>query len=422
MRDFSGIAQPEIFTLHDLVHRLTLRTGSTPTDRTLAMFSRAIQDAIRGLPGKHDWRYFNRQSRFVSSASVDLSISYDHTGGAHERLVTVTDGALPADASFGELRIGESSYRVMNRITDSLCTLEPDFCLTEDMTGGATWTRRAYQFSREMLKINYVRNITRGLDLSFLPSSLTYTDSYHCTGYPHHFTYQNHNGSFGVSEFILTPSPTLSEVYEVSGTVSPLIPRINYISGTNAAATIDSDTVTSASASFDKSLVGTVFRLSRDSTPPTGYNYEDWYFQAFVVEVTNATTLKLSELIPETVTGRGYSISSPIDAESSVMLEYLEDEAYHQYTKNHDHKTFPIARKVASESLRMAVARDNRISLNSYLWRDSDIWGYIRGGFISSYPCLCDDGDTDTPATTTGFYDDFFQQSNSVDFFDDVFV
>lgn len=384
MRDFSSIAHSEVFTLHDLVHRILLRTSGNPTDRTQAMLARAIQDAVRSLPAKHEWNYFNRQSRLTTSPAVNLAIEYTHTGGAKERLVTATSGVFPPDASMGELLIGDETYRVDTRVSDVAVTLESDFSPRENLTGEATWVRTAYQFSREMVKIKDVRSTQQGYSLTYLaPSDFSAMRGQGwSSGTPTYFTYQNSGGVFGSSDFVLFPAPTSSIDIEVSGTVTPLIPQVNLVSGIKASTT-STNIVTSPNSQWDRRLIGCVFRLGRDEKPPTGFDYDNWEFQAFITEVSDAHTLVLSESAPSTVANRGFSISSPMDLEASVMLEYIEDEAYHQYTKNHNHKSFPMARNVASESLRMAIARDNKVSRNGYLQYPDGAMSHFMGGFYT---------------------------------------
>lgn len=387
MRDFSQIPEPEVFTLHQLVHRLTLRSGSKPTDRTTAMFVRAIQDAMRGLVGKHPWNYFRRNSRFTSSAPVDVTIAYDHTGGTHERLMTITGGtSWPADAALGEIRSGERRYRVHKRITTLQATLEPDFSLTGDLTGDYTWERRAYSFTREIEKTHYLHNLTLDRQVPFMPVTDFERESHYDFGggYFDKFTWANHGGQFGTSEIILLPAPRLVETYEISATVKPIIPTIESEGGTDAAGTQAAYQVSSSQASFSQRLVGTVFRLSSDATPPTQFSSDKWTFQSFVTKVVDANTLELADPLPETFTGRGYVVSSPMDIEASIMLEAVEDEAYYQYTKNHDHKTLPQAKALARESLLQAIARDNRIGFDNRLWTTGGTWIFGYYGLVET--------------------------------------
>jgi hypothetical protein len=127
------------------------------------------------------------------------------------------------------------------------------------------------------------------------------------------------------------------------------------------AGTVGADTVTSASAAFHKRLIGCILRVSSNATAPIELNSDLWDFQAFILDVPNATTLTLSSTLPSNIVARGYSISSPIDIEASVMLEALEDETFYQYTKNHDHAKSVIASEMAKKSLREAMSRDRRV-------------------------------------------------------------
>ena len=382
MRDFSGSKEVEVFTLSDLVHRMTLRVSGEPTKRAQAMYVRAIQDAIRSLPSKADWTYYMRQARFTASPTQGMTIAYDHTGGTEERLVTITSGdAWPADATYGEIRVGENTYRVGRRLNDVQVTLEDDFSLRSDFVGDVTWERRAYQFSRELTKVHYVKNLTVDRIVPYLPVSdfMESVDTMWGQGSPDVFTWMNHGNTFGSPEFVLLPAPLRNDIYEVSATVSPLIPKINIVGGPDLVCASGSSTVTSDTNTFTSKLVGCVMRISGDGTPPIDFDGENYDFQAFVTEVVDDSTLKLSESVPFSGE-RGYAMSSPIEVDAAVMLEHLEDEAYHQYTKNHDHKSIQQAKMNARESLIMALSRNNKVSLNSRMWSSYGDSGWWNSG------------------------------------------
>lgn len=384
MRDFSGIATPEIFTLNDLVHRMTLRTSGKATEQHKALVTRAIQDAIRSLPAKHDWSFFRRQSRFTASPIQSNGITYDHSGGSVERLVTITSGNYwPQDAEYGQLRIGEQTFRILRRLSDTTVQLESDFSLRGDFTGTVSWERRAYRFSREITRIHYLHDITADRAVPYLaPSDFqesSYTEWGH--GTRHVFTWQNHGGRFGSSEIILLPAPNTNNIFEVSATVNPHIPSIVSIASNDASVTQGTTSVSSAGSSFTSRLIGSVFRLSIDASPPVDFKSSDWEFQAFITDVPDSNTLTLSEVVPSTASGRGFVISSPVELEASVHLEYIEDEAYFQYCKNHDHRSLQQSSQVANSSLRAAMARDNKVSLNSRMWVENSAYPWSTGFF-----------------------------------------
>lgn len=390
MRDFSSTPTPEIFTLHDLVHRLSLRSQSDPSMKNNALFSRAVQDAIRGLPGKHSWKYFIRQARFTTSARMQAEVSYDKTGGGSERILTIVDGVniWPEDAGLGEVWINDldKSYRILSRISNTEVVMEPAFSFEDDFTATITWGRSAYQFNREITSVHHMQNITLDRPIAFVPTA-DFQDIKHSHwgfGITEVCTWQNHGSYFGASDFVLTPVPESVYEIEVTATTNPIIPRIHLISGTPCSITAGSSQLVCSGESFSEKVIGSIVRVSCDGTEPTYYNNREFDFQAFIVSA-DGDTLTLSETASKDLIGRGYAISSPADVEASTMLEYVEDEAYHQYTKNHDHESFVAARSVAQQSLRAAIARDNRVSLNGHSWlpyNTSSSW-WLSGGFYT---------------------------------------
>jgi hypothetical protein len=344
---------------------------------------KAVQTAIRTIHAKHSWNYYKRQTRFTTSPAVDMEIEYDHTGGAHERLVTITSAhTWPTDAEYGEIYVADQAYRIYRRLSDTTATLEPDHSLTEDYEGSASWKRRAYSFGREILKVEYCHNVTANRQITALPSTEFNAISFSpiVSGYTRHFSWQNHGGKFGGSEFILHPAPISAEIIEVSAAMLPITPTLLSVSGTDLAGTIGGYTITSASASFTKRLVGSIIRISGNSTAPLELNVDNWDFQSFIVSVGNGTTLTLSDPLPQTFSANGYNISSPLDVEASIMLEAVEDEAYYQYTKNHDHKGAKLANEMALKSLREAMTRDQRIGTNS-LDAGTPFWQWNKTDF-----------------------------------------
>lgn len=385
LRDYSGFARPEVYTLHQLVHRLSLRAANDGSERMKALMVRAVQDAIRSLPGVYDWKYFKRQSRFTTTPPLDATVEYIHTGGLYERQLRITSAhTWPLDADQGVVYIAEQAYRVHQRISDVNVTLESDFAPRENYTGTMRWERRNYHFSREITKLHHMHSVTVNRSVSYLPTS-EFNDLDRVRwigGITTYFTYQNTGSRFGSSEILLLPSPRNPETFEVTATVNPHIPKIELVSGEEASTTFRSTTVTCLDGEFSPKLVGCIFRRGCMDNAPTYFDNEDYDFEAFIVAVPSRSKLILSEGAPSTATDRGYAISSPIDIDAPNMLEYVEDLAWANYTKNHDHKGYPQARQIANDSFRMAISRNNVASLDSHLWQHSGWYGQRHGGFI----------------------------------------
>ncbi len=370
MRDFSGFAQHEVATLQDIVHRLTLRCGiTTAATMSTAKLVIAVQSAIRSLHSKHGWSYYKRITRFKTSPAQTMSVSYDLTGGAEERIATITSAhTWPTDATYGELWIGEVCYRVLKRISSTQVTLEQDFAPIADYTGEATWKRRAYGFSRQVSKIENVHNVTSNRRLSLVPTGEFNASNYNLlsVGSTRHFSWQNHGNEFGAAELVLFPAPETEEIIEVSASTIPHTPRIHAVTGTDLTGSSGSTTVSCAGGSFSNKLVGSIIRISSNTSPPVAYNSDEYTHQAFITSVQSNTSLTISEPLPAAYASCGYLITSPLDISVSTMLEALEDEAFYQYTKNHNHSGTQEAAAMAMKSLREAMIRDNKTGEDAY--------------------------------------------------------
>jgi hypothetical protein len=376
MRDFSGFHGTEVITLQDMVHSMTMRCGVTaPTNQSNSRIVKAIQSAIRALHSKHKWAYYRRQTRFKTSPMLTMEIEYDHTGGAEERLVTITDGDdWPSDATAGELQVGENSYRILKRISATQATLELDFSPSADYEGSATWRRKSYSFTRNLHRVDYARSITANRQLTHIPPGEIPSSSYNDYTLSRYFSWQNHGNEFGSTEFILYPAPTSEEIIEVCASILPHTPKIHSTTGNDLSGTSGTLTVSCSGGAFGSNLIGSILRVSTNAEPPVQFKSENYDFQAFITAVPSSTTLTISEALPASYASRGYVISSPIDAEVSTMLEALEDEAFYQYTKNHNHQGLTEAAAIAQKSLREAMVRANKTgedSMGSYSpWYD----------------------------------------------------
>ncbi|GAG22832.1 unnamed protein product, partial [marine sediment metagenome] len=80
---------------------LTTKTG------TLA---RAVEGAYDELAMSHRWTFLRRGGRvIINERQTTGSCSYDHTGGASERLCTLTTGTNPSWIEDAAVRLGDDS-------------------------------------------------------------------------------------------------------------------------------------------------------------------------------------------------------------------------------------------------------------------------------------------------------------------------
>ena len=87
----------ELFTWRDLITNLADWASIAPSGLAERRLRTATLEAMRVLCGRHEWKFLTEQYILPLKAKIDMDGYYDHTGGASERLFTITDAtALPA--------------------------------------------------------------------------------------------------------------------------------------------------------------------------------------------------------------------------------------------------------------------------------------------------------------------------------------
>lgn len=383
-----------VFTFYDIVQRLLLRNGLSGSSSDVTRLRVAVDDAYRELPTLHKWRFYNRKLMLRTDASVSItSCTYDHTGGTYERQLTITSAQVwPATAQYGEVQMGDATYQIERRISDTVVTLTTE--LNPGADGNFTsvaWCRSAYVWP---VPIREVREMWRATSLVRLqPASQLEVPRIQKVlrkpGTPLRYALLPSRDRFGSTDVVLIPAPSESEIYEATVTVRPIALRNYEVSGSDAAITSGSTTVTCSGASFSQKLVGTLFRLSPNSSLPRGNHQddvtrEDYVSQAFVRRVISATQLELTEAASETATGRGYSISDVLDVEPATMLNVIEALAMERFAMNADHAKLAESKELTRQALRQAVAAecsanyDQEATPMTPFWLGDQYWRYSR--------------------------------------------
>lgn len=361
-KDIVDVSKKEYMALNDLVERLVERAGINRSEGSNKLVTRAIQDTIRALPNKHEWSYFQRTIRFVSSASVAFTADYDYTGGASERLLTITSAeTFPSDADSGEIFFNSMWYKVERRISSTTVSLRADSCPVEDFTGQSiVWARSTYPLPRRMTRVHTLVCRDEGIvPLFYLPPQDFFASimlNWGSVGGPIRYTIQP-DGLSGETGVVLSPPPSAARTFEANVTVSPAIPTVLKIAGDDGAISSGTNVFTSATASFNDRILGSMLRISVDSAVPDQYGAA---FKAFVTRVISPTSVELSEYCPTSYSGKVYLISSPIDIDSDSMLNYVEAESFAQFCRNHKHESLQLAQTVAAQDLREAIIADQR--------------------------------------------------------------
>lgn len=126
-----------------------LSFGAAPTGADLTIVDAVIQ---RGyiqflsppiLPNEtmqHRWSFLHPITTLTTQAPYSTgTIAYDHTGGASERLITLTNGTWPSWAADGSITISATTYAVLTRTSDSVILLADGDNPGADISSGTSY-------------------------------------------------------------------------------------------------------------------------------------------------------------------------------------------------------------------------------------------------------------------------------------------
>src|SRR3990167_3839333 len=127
-------------TARDLIDDLIAYCGQAASGNTLLMCKRAITEGLRELANARDWFCFKTWGRIVLNASYSTgTLAYDHTGGAYERLLTLSSGTWPTWAASGIVVISRVAYRVDERRSTTEITLRTETNPGADVAAGTAY-------------------------------------------------------------------------------------------------------------------------------------------------------------------------------------------------------------------------------------------------------------------------------------------
>lgn len=317
-----------LMTVHDVIDRLEAWCGSSPDARTHVDIKRAIIDAFRELPTLGPWTYYVRPYRVFLVASYDTgTVEYDHTGGAHERMMTLTDGVWPEWIERGSIRIGQVRYAVDRRISDTVITLDSVLRPNEDIDAGTEYeaSQDTYQLPVDFTSsdrglpednwggMEYVRPADWFTNQRYLLSS----------GTPRCYTFMGDNKVGGRLVLKSWPPPdadqTLDFIYRSSGRP---INTWEYVTGYVTAAGGDNLITLSGGGVFKDAHVGSVIRLASSAAQlPTGIEGLNPYAEERTIVRLNSTTeAVVDDDIDTAYSGVAYRISDPLDVEPTSMF------------------------------------------------------------------------------------------------------
>lgn len=315
-----------LFTYRDATRHVTDWLGANPTEPNIRDARRAVRNAHRQLGQDHRWSYLKGDARLDTVAAYTTgTIAYQHTGGTFERQLTLTTGTWPTWAAYGTVLIARVTYQVATRESNTVVTLSVNSNPGADIAAGTAYTiyRDTYPLPSDFLAIERVNEATNQYAPVYVHPGEWLDRQRQCTvASPKIFTITNDPNYFNTMAWRFWPAPDNIYHYNYlyNRRMRPLVYE-EYSTGT-ATATSGSATLAGTGTSWNSNYIGSVIRLSADTTnPPEALEWRYPYaVERIITAVASTTSLTVDTSFPDTLTGVKYIISDPVDVEDGAML------------------------------------------------------------------------------------------------------
>lgn len=294
---------------------------------------RCIQQAHREVAQRRAWAFLHKQGRIQLNATYSTgTVVYDYTGGAYERMLTLTTGTWPTWSASGTVRIDGVNHMVAERKSSSVITLDSVLCPNADIS---STTYDIFQTAYS-LPDDFVRMASPQAEDTWYGASWVSPEDWHSmerqdfqTGKVDSYTIARRNDSTGVLAALVYPAPDTAETWDY---VYHSRPRQLVIAGYGENDCVGTVTVGSGSASvtgsqtaFSSSMIGSVMRFSSGGqTLPTNVDgFNPRAEEHMILSVTSATALTLATSTSQALTAVKYSISDPVNLDQAMTTLFL---------------------------------------------------------------------------------------------------
>lgn len=311
-----------LFTYKDATDHAIDVTAGAGTGADAKAARRAAHEALRDLANIRDWCVYLMPGRVTTVASYGTgTIAYTNSS----RVVTLTSGTWPSWAAYGVLVIGSVRYTVASRTSDSVIVLAADSNPGEDVAAGTEYTlyRDSYPVPADFKKIItplYDCTSKRFLSHEDPLDAMQSSRWLNTTGEPWAFTIQGDSNYQGGTAFSFVAAPSSARNYDYLYRRNPRPLRFeNEATGTISVA--GTTAVTGSGTAFTEAMVGSVIRISSTTDAPTGlYGSNPYAEERVVTGYTSAASLTVDTAWTQTLSGKKYVLSDPVDIDLPVML------------------------------------------------------------------------------------------------------
>lgn len=379
-----------IITFEDLMSHLIRGEMSGSRTKGLEWVKEAVVSAYDAVCFRHRWDYYKKEYRIQINAPYSTgTIAYDHTGGASERMVTLTTGTWPSWAQYGRLRISNLIHDVATRESDTVLTLDSIVNPGADIASGTSYEiyRSVYPLPEDFLGLGAIEmESSQWMTWYISPDEWLRRERFiRSSGSPVCWTIMQNPDKTTDFAVFLDPPPDSAQPFSFIYRRRPRKIRWsgieqqarNYtLSGSAGAATVTTSTA------LPSSMVGSILRISGDildsSQPPTGLAGSNPFEEQHRIKSISSTTVTFDGTTLDNTysSGTAFLVSDPIDASFS-MIDAIKAEARAKLAEfSGDVEAIKVHREIANGDIRTAMENESRVDLRS--GRGTPTWEYFN--------------------------------------------
>lgn len=287
----------------------------------------AVDHAYQEFPSLTRWNYFQRRQVFRTSAPQSSStVSYDHTSGAYERVVTLASGTWPSWARYGRINISGVHYRVEERRSATELTLYVDDNPGEDVAAGTSYEiyRAAYPLPDDFHRVKGLIDIDQQRDISIVGLETEQYTSINTWGdpdIPYAANIRNTGEVPGQMSIVFTPPPNGAYAYDIAYEARPReLNRVAWNNGGTGTITTSGATATISAGTLPDDIAGSIVRFSASGAAPTNkYGSNPFQAERKIFERTSDTTFTIETALDSDLSAVAYSIEDPLDLRPGPM-------------------------------------------------------------------------------------------------------
>jgi hypothetical protein len=353
-------------TAHDLQDRLLDFMGGASEGRNVKIVNRAMLDSLRDLANVRNWACYYRRERIVTSASYSTgTVDFDLTGGTYELMLTLASGTWPTDAAKGIVKIDDVEYRVDERKSSTVLTLQSGFAPSADIAALTeyVWYRDNYSLPADFRRADQIIDLswTCTLDRVLIGDILRHRSERSAPGRPDRYAISTDERLPNRLAFYFDPPPDddYNLDYMIQRTPYPLR-TIDYSTGT---VTIVGGTtsVAGTGTAWTTDMEGSVIRVTSGTEIPSGVEGLNPFAEERIIDqVTSATALTVTTAFTNSYTTKKYRISDRIDLEDGAMFSAFVACCKKNIAWETRRDDAPTMSSYYNQCLRLAMEADNR--------------------------------------------------------------